>query len=64
MLGIVIKQAIQSHLGDYPIRWHGDTAEVCQNKVQLPALVDSTDYPQSVYRQMLGLAIRLTPPYC
>ena len=48
MLGIVIKQAIQSHLGDYPIRWHGDTAEVCQNKVQLPALVDSTDYPQCV----------------
>ena len=57
MLGIVIKQAIQSHLGDYPIRWHGDTAEVCQNKVQLPALVDSTDYPQSVYRQMLGYGL-------
>mgnify|MGYP000692561414 CR=1 FL=1 len=43
MLGIAIKQAIQSHLGDYPIRWHGDTAEVCQKKVQLPALVDSME---------------------
>jgi hypothetical protein len=57
MLGIAIKQAIQSHLGDYPIRWHGDTAEVCQKKVQLPALVDSMDYPQSVYRQMLGYGL-------
>ena len=58
MLGIAIKQAIQSHLGDYPIIWHGNTVQKSARiKCNYPPWSDSTDYPQSVYRQMLGYGL-------
>ena len=57
MLGIDIKQAIERYLEPHPITWCGKEAQVCEGRVQLPALVNDANYSQSIYNQMVGYGL-------
>ena len=54
MLGYEIKQEVSKQLGGYPIDWHGQSAVVVGSQIVLPAIDDDLDYPDGIYRQMLG----------
>ena len=57
MLGYEIKQEVSKQLGGYPIDWHGQSAAVVGSQIVLPAMDDDFDYPEDVYRQMLGYGL-------
>jgi len=57
MLGYEIKQEVSKQLGGHTIDWHGQSAAVVGSQIILPALDDDLDYPEDIYRQMLGYGL-------
>ena len=57
MLGYEIKQEVSKQLGGYSIDWHGQSAAVVGSQIILPAMDDDLDYPEDIYRQMLGYGL-------
>jgi len=48
------KQEVSKQLDGYRVDWHGQSAEVVGSQIVLPAMDDDLDYPEDMYRQMLG----------
>jgi len=57
MLGYEIKQEVSKQLGGYSIDWHGQSAAVVGSQILLPVMDDDLDYPEDIYRQMLGYGL-------
>ena len=57
MLGYEIKQEVSKQLGGHTIDWHGQSAVVVGSQIILPAIDDDLDYPEDIYRQMLGYGL-------